>query len=374
MFKELTVAAAVMAAVVAQAVPAAACGGLVAPNGAIRLTRASTLVDWRDGVEHYLTSFSYQGAGFDSFGYIVPLPAVPDKVEEGGGWTLQRLFRETHPQKLFLAAGAAAPAAQARDAEVLMQVQVRALDISVLRGSGASIVDWCAKNGFLLDKETRAHLENYAHGSPIFMAAKYNVARAQASNQLVGDGAPVLITMHTPHLWVPLEVLANGVQQVSADLYLLTRDPVYLGDLAAIAGESPVGGFVPRAPGFAVNYQQPVSTSLFKDLSTDKNMGWVRPDSWLTYLTLDAPAQTVNYDMGISDTGVIHLAAYGTRPDRVGCGVADIGGGSLPGQFDNASAGLLPAGVATLLLKSLAVLLTAAAAIAFTRRRLRAGS
>ncbi len=78
-----------------QATPAAACGSLLAPNGAIRLSRAATLVDWHNGVEHYMTSFTYQG-NVDNVGWIVPLPAIPEKIEEGGGWTLQRLERETH--------------------------------------------------------------------------------------------------------------------------------------------------------------------------------------------------------------------------------------------------------------------------------------
>src|SRR5207248_3302220 len=109
----------------------------------------------------------------------VPLPAVPDKVEEGGGWTLQRLERETHPVRLQAAAGlAAAPVPLNRAAEVLQQVQVKALDITVLRGTGQGIVEWCAENNFLLTPETRAHLMVYAKASPIFMAAKYNVARA----------------------------------------------------------------------------------------------------------------------------------------------------------------------------------------------------
>src|SRR6202022_1003732 len=97
---------------VVQALPAFACGGLVAPNGAIRLSRATTLVAWHDGVEHYMTSFAYAGTNFDNFGWIVPLPAVPDKVEEGGGWTLQRLNRETHPQPASLALDFAAGRAQ----------------------------------------------------------------------------------------------------------------------------------------------------------------------------------------------------------------------------------------------------------------------
>src|SRR5258708_19902281 len=100
--KLVPAAAATLAVFLTQALPAAACGGLIAPNGAIRLERATTLVAWHDGVERYMTSFSYNGEA-SSFGWIVPLPAVPEKVEEGGGWTLQRLFRETHPQPAILA-------------------------------------------------------------------------------------------------------------------------------------------------------------------------------------------------------------------------------------------------------------------------------
>src|SRR5881398_576837 len=81
---------------VLQSQSAFACGGLVAPNGAIRLSRATTLVAWHNGIEHYMTSFTYQG-DVSNLGWIVPLPAVPIKIEEGGAWTLQRLFRETHP-------------------------------------------------------------------------------------------------------------------------------------------------------------------------------------------------------------------------------------------------------------------------------------
>ena len=42
--------------------------------------------------------------------------------------------------------------------------------------------------------------------------------------------------------------------------------------------------------------------------STDRNMNWVRSDSWWTYLSLDAPDSAVTYDMGISPTDVIRLA------------------------------------------------------------------
>ena len=366
MIKRLAVAALAAASLAAQAVPAAACGGLVAPNGAIRLSRANTMVDWHDGVEHYLTSFSYEGEALSDFGWIVPLPAVPTKVEEGGGWTLQRLSRETHPQPLANRDLAQSFAAPPLAAVVLQQVQVRALDITVLSGSGQAVVDWCKKNSFILNGETRAHLLVYAKGSPIFMAAKYNIERAQATRQLVGDGAPVLITMKLDHPWVPLEVLANGTTHVDADIYMFTPGRIYTSELARLDGESPEGGFIPHAPGLAVLYQQPVSAQLHQDLSSDKNMSWMKPGGWLTYISLSAPATTVTYDMGISASGIIHVAAYGTAPMQVTDGRHDFGAAS--GLQIGATGNDLPPGSGTLL-RQLALLVVLSGVLLIVWRR-----
>ena len=310
--KLVPAAAATLALFLTQALPAAACGGLIAPNGAIRLDRATTLVAWHDGVERYMTSFSYNGTA-SSFGWIVPLPAVPDKVEEGGGWTLQRLFRETHPQPPILALDFAAGRAQSASVEVLEQVQVRALDITVLRGSGQGVLDWASENGFAVDAETRAHVLQYAKGSPVFMAAKYNAGRAQQQRLIFGDGAPVLITMKIPHPWIPFEVLAAG-QQVQADLYLLSDKPVNTSEWRALIGASGVGTAVQGAEGFTLQFQEKMTDSLYHDLSTDKNMGWVRRDSWLTYLSLNAPDSKVTYDMSVTPMGVVKVAPFGTKP------------------------------------------------------------
>jgi hypothetical protein len=310
--KLVPAAAATLTLFLTQALPAAACGGLIAPNGAIRLERATTLVAWHDGVERYMTSFSYNGEA-SSFGWIVPLPAVPEKVEEGGGWTLQRLFRETHPQPRILALDFAAAHPAASSAEVLQQVQVRALDITVLRGSGQAVLDWAKENDFAVDAETRAHILQYAKGSPIFMAAKYNAGRAQKQRLLFGDGAPVLITMKIAHPWVPFEVLAAG-QQVQADLYLLSDKPVNTSEWRALIGASGVGTNVQGAEGFSLEFQEKMTDGLYNDLSTDKNMGWVRRDSWLTYLTLNAPDDKVTYDLSVTPMGVVKVAPYGTKP------------------------------------------------------------
>ena len=297
-----------------QALPAFACGGLVAPNGAVRLSRATTFVAWHDGIERYLTAFTYQG-DVSNLGWIVPLPAVPLKIEEGGAWTLQRLNRETHP--IVRSPEFFAGAATADSAQVLQQVKIEALNITVLRGSGQAVLDWATNNGFSVEGDTRSHLLTYALGSPIFMAAKFDTAAARARHQIQGDGAPILITMRTEHLWVPLEVLALDDQQVQADLYLLTDGPVNTTDFNALVGQSPVGTDIPGAPGFQVAFQEKMNPTLFHDLSTDRNMGWVWQNSWVTYLNLDAPYTAVTYDLGISPNGVIRLAHFGTPPMAV---------------------------------------------------------
>src|SRR4029079_14277952 len=98
----VVVATAVLLTVAMSAGPAMACAGLVTPGGNVRLVRTGTLAAYHAGVEHYITSFQFEGGGAE-FGSIVPLPGIPSNVERGGDWALQRLER-----------GVGAPAAQGR--------------------------------------------------------------------------------------------------------------------------------------------------------------------------------------------------------------------------------------------------------------------
>ena len=344
-----------------QALPALACGGLVAPNGAVRLSRATTFVAWHNGIERYMTAFTYQG-DVSNVGWIVPLPAVPLKIEEGGAWTLQRLSLETHP--LVHSPEIFAAAQNTASVQVLQQVKIEALNITVLRGSGQAVLDWASSNGFSVGGDTRSHLLIYAKASPIFMAAKFDTAAARARHQIQGDGAPILITMRTPHLWVPLEVLALDGQQVQADIYLLTDGPVNTSDVGALIGQSPVGSEIPGATGFSVAFQEQMNPTLFHDLSTDRNMGWVWQDSWVTYLNLDAPDSTVTYDLGISPNGVIRLAHYGTPP----MAVTD----SLPAQQMPSWLPQMPIGTPQVLLSVLLVFAIGSGLFAVIRAKRRA--
>ena len=189
--------AAVAGAVLLGAQPALACGGLVGPGGTVQLARTTTLAGYHDGVEHYLTSFSYAGGGA-RFGTIVPLPAIPTDVRKGGEWTLQRLVRETQPQPQFLRAAEATVAAD--KAEELLTTKVDALDITVLRGGGRAVGDWAREHGFGLSVDAPEVLDFYADRSPIFMAASFDARRASARGQRLGSGTPIHLTIPTANL------------------------------------------------------------------------------------------------------------------------------------------------------------------------------
>lgn len=306
----------VAAAAVLQAGPALACGGLVAPDGDVRLAKATTFVAWSGGVEHYVTSFAFTGAVAD-VGWIVPLPAIPTSITEAGAWTLQRLEREFAPPELLQLA-AAPDSFQGAPAIVVEQVQVEALDVTVLKGSGQAVIDWCTHNGFLVSPEIEDHLLRYASSTPIFMAAKYNTSLALQRHQQAGDGVPLLITMRTPHLWVPLEILANAGSPVNADLFLLTDAPLHTANGLAVTSRITDGTTLDSAPGFTVAGAEPMNPSLHHDLSIDRNMSWVPAHGYMTYLTLNAPGARVTYDLGVGSDGAIRLTSFGSPVTGLG--------------------------------------------------------
>jgi hypothetical protein len=286
--------AAVVAAVLLGAQPALACGGLVGPGGTVRLARTTTLAGYADGVEHYLTSFTYAGGGA-RFGSIVPLPGVPTEVAKGGEWTLQRLVRETQPQPVFLRAGAVAEVAA--PAEELLTTRVDALDLTVLRGGGRAVGDWARAHGFGLSPDAPQVLDFYAARSPIFLAASFDARRAETRGQRLGSGTPVHLTIPTANPWVPLRILGLGHQPtdpIRADVYLLTsRRPALL--------PGPVDG---GRHGVALERSLPASAQLLADLRSDQGMGWLPASGmWLSYLRVDSTAGELTHDLAVDASG-----------------------------------------------------------------------
>jgi hypothetical protein len=271
----------------AMALPALACGGLVAPNGAVQLLRTSTLAAYADGVEHYLTSFAFASAE-TAFGSIVPLPGVPTSVERGGDWTLQRLEREFAPPVALAQAarGDTASAAGSAPVEVLLQTRIDALDLTVVRGGGAAVAEWATEQGFALSDDAPEVLEHYAQRSPVFLAARFDAAAAVADGLASGDGIPIHVTIPTDAPWVPLRILSlgkRGEEIVEADIYLLTDGrPDYH-----------------RGVGLTERSSAPATQALLDDLRSDKGMGWVPEQAWLTALRLGAPAETLTWDLAV---------------------------------------------------------------------------
>jgi hypothetical protein len=316
--------------------PALACGGLVAPNGTVNLVRTTTLAAYHRGIEHYVTSFEFAGDGSGEVGSIVPLPGVPTRVVKGGDWTLQRLILETQPPVPQEALFAADAGVAARDAEVLLETQIDALDITVLRGGAVAVGTWAREHGFFLPPDAPEVLEFYAARSPIFMAARFDLARAEDQGVQRGEGTPIHVAIPTPNPWVPLRILALGRQPtelVEADVYLLTDTrPATLPQAVRPNGD-------PEQRGLIQVVSDPASSSLLADLRSDRGMKWLPSEGmWLTQIRVRELARSLGHDLAIDASG------FG-QPDPVAAGfsrAAAVGtlGTSWPGMLLGALAGV----------------------------------
>jgi hypothetical protein len=213
---------------------------------------------------------------------------------------LQRLALEVAPPATEVAFVAAANDA-AGEAEVLLETKIDALDITILRGGGDEVGEWALENGYFLTPDAPEVLDFYAARSPIFMAARFDATRARDLGQVSGDGTPIMLTIPTDQPWVPLRILALGLdesQTVDADVFLLTDDKPKL-----LAG----------GRGLNLERSEPATTALLDDLRSDKGMEWTPSSMWLTYLRVQAEARDLVYDLAVS-----------TRP-RVSPSITDVG-------------------------------------------------
>jgi uncharacterized protein DUF2330 len=322
--RAVVVSALVSGVVLGSAASAFACGGLVAPNGTISLTRTTTLAAYHNGIEHYLTSFSYAGSTKRSIGSITPLPGVPTKVIKGGDWTLQRLEQEVNPPVFGLQVAATASFA-AEDAEVILRTQVDALNITVLKGGAVAVGNWAREHGFFLPPDAPEVLDFYAQRSPIFMATKFNLKRAAEQGIVEGQGTPVHVVIPTPNPWVPLRILTLGREPgdlVQADVFLLTdRAPATLPQAEAATNNPDQQGIVQERSEWGSN-------SLMSDLRSDRRSKWIpQTPMWFTYLKLDTRASTLVHDLAIDASGFGH-------PDPVAAGYDVL---QLPTAIDAAT-------------------------------------
>jgi len=304
-------------ALVLAAGPALACGALISPNGTVQLGRTTTLAAYHDGIEHYVTEFTFQGAGA-KFGSIVPLPAAPTKVIKAGRWTLQRLELEVNPptpERFVALAGSAG-----QDVSVILRAKIAALDVTVLKGGGFAVGKWARRNGFQLTPDAPAVLDFYGVRSPYFMAVEFNAKRARSLGQQQGQATPVHVVMPTSRPWVPLRILGLGQKttaSIDADVFLLgDRKPALL--------PKPAGKGSPD--GLILERSEPASAQLLRDLGRDRGMGWLPTSGmWLTYLRLHTNAGALTFDLAVDQTG------FG-RPSPVDAGLVAPSAAIPPGS------------------------------------------
>ncbi len=236
-----------------------------------------------------MTGFAFAGSA-SSFGYIVPLPGVPTKIEKGGDWTLERLLREVSPPvpspfDAVLASGAR------KSVTVLQKVTIDALDITIVRGGGRDVAAWAAKNGFDLTPDTPDVLGRYSARGSVFALAKFDRVAAARKGFIEGQGTTIHFTIPTKAPWIPLRILALGkvsAEFVDADLFLLTDDAPSL---------SPSFWSLPGAE--LVSYQE-ASLPLLADLRSDRGMGWIPTHGmWLTALKMHTPAGAIAEDLAV---------------------------------------------------------------------------
>ncbi len=324
--RRLLIVPLVLVFLITSAGAAMACAGVFSPNGNVNLLRTSTLAGYADGIEHYVTSFTFSGGGGE-FGSVVPLPGVPTTVERGGDWTLQRLNREVTPVREAFAGANLATAARADSAEVLLETTIDALDITILKGGGDEVGTWAKDNGFLLAPDAPEVLDFYAERSPIFMAAKFNAAAAEERGQAIGEGTPIHLSIPTDNPWVPLRILGLGkqeIERVEADVFLLTeKEPELL---------------IP-SDGLILERSEQGSDGLIADLRADKGMEWIPEDGmWLSYLRVDSAAGDLTYDLAVD--------VQGEAPSTIDAGLASFDAPATP--VDDGLPVALLAGVAVL--------------------------
>jgi len=297
--------------------PALACGALISPNGTVQLGRTVTLAAYHNGIEHYVTEFTFNGSG-SKFGSIVPLPARPTEVVEAGQWTLQRLELEVQPP-IRAAFGANLAAPEALDkAAVILRAKVAALDVTVLKGGGTAVGIWAKQHGFSLTPDAPAVLGFYGRRSPYFMAVEFNAKRARAIGQQQGQATAVHVVIPTSRPWVPLRILGLGAKpnaQIDADVFLLNeRSPAML--------PTPKG--LLSKPGLTLKRSEAAPTQLLRDLSSDRGMSWLPTSGmWLDYLQVHSPAGALTYDLAIDPSGR-------GDPSPVDAGLVAPAGGPAP--------------------------------------------
>ncbi len=212
-------------------------------------------------------------------------------------------------------------------AEELYNTRIDALDITILRGGGASVGQWAREHGFQLTPDAPEVLDFYAARSPIFMAARFNADAAKERNQEQGEGTPIHLTIPMENPWVPLRILGLGKGSddvINANVFLLTPDKPNLLPEPQAAPRTPAPARWPgrRSARRCLPGAQRAGLEVAARRPPLRQGHGVGPGPmWFTYLQIGEQSGRLRYDLAIDKSGDAALAGDGrprgpaARPD-----------------------------------------------------------
>ncbi|MCU0722425.1 MAG: DUF2330 domain-containing protein [Planctomycetes bacterium] len=298
-----------------------------------------------DGREEVLLIQPKFEASVDEFGWIVPLPAVPevDGLENREADDLfAQLYHASRPTRIGkgLPAGAAllllsaallgrrivrrarakgrasAPRAadserilifvlatlgvvlpvsdaqllgSRRPAEVLLDAQVGAYEVKVVRGEeGKTVLDWLEDNGFAFHPGQEAVLDVYSRGGWCFAAAKI---RTGASPSVSSKGLlePLVFRFPAKEAVYPLALTGSYGKPLDLTLYVLAEHRMDDGGRIGLRFAGPYGPpyVEDGGPGHATTYYP----------------GYARKGLWLTKFRGTLPPQRMAADLALAPAG-----------------------------------------------------------------------
>lgn len=188
------------------------------------------LIVFDEGVEDLVLSVKFEGAPKE-FGWIVPLPSVPDMFPEDI-LLFEELSRATQMRQFWRSErGARLNMSMGGDAvQVVKTETVGIYESTILRAdNGGALRDWLKKHGFRLPHGSEKVLGRYAKKGWVFAALRIQPPEADSTRaQELASGTiqPVRFRFKYDEPVFPLEVSSLGRHPSTVLLYVLTGDAV----------------------------------------------------------------------------------------------------------------------------------------------------
>jgi hypothetical protein len=311
-----------IAAVVAEPRPAGACAPAWGGDEAVQIAGEEALIVWdaERGIEHFVRTATFQG-GPRSFGFLVPVPAVPEisEADEQIFERLERFWDSSRPEEVswrfegltsfFLARKSATPVSAAAGVTVLSATRVAGMDAVVLEAASTrALRDWLTAREF----DFRPELESWAlpYVAEGFKIVAFKYAR-DTSDQRIGARA-VRLSFRTPEPFFPYREPRDAGRLVPAlfRLYVIAHTSVegLLGEARSpwTAEVRYSGPFTPEPPSFA-RIASPWIT-MFEEVAQKRPVAgdlYLRPTP--THRPIAAPPRAVERRWGVP----IELVAAG---------------------------------------------------------------